>query len=178
MAIEHVGKILNIDPAAVEQTILDKGGRKVGEKSMRRYVYDIVPGDTSRWIRLRDTGQEITLTDKELRSDAIDGTREVEVVVDSFEATSALLGMLGFTPKSYQENKRVSFLLDGAEVEIDTRPQIPTCLEIEAGSTGYTTRAMRAGAVLVSKHRRRTCPAAPGISSTGPPTPVLPTSAR
>ncbi|WP_369371718.1 class IV adenylate cyclase [Promicromonospora sp. Populi] len=134
MPIEHEGKILDIDPAAVEQTILDKGGRKVGEKFMRRYVYDIVPGDMSKWIRLRDTGQEITLTVKEIRSDAIDGTHETEVVVNDFDETNALLGMLGFTAKSYQENKRVSFLLDGAEVEIDTRPQIPTYLEIEAAS--------------------------------------------
>lgn len=134
VAIEHEGKILDIDPIAVEQTILDKGGRKVGEKFMRRYVYDIVPGDMSKWIRLRDTGLETTLSVKEIRSDAIDGTHETEVVVDDFDATNALLGMLGFTPKSYQENKRVSFLLDDAEVEIDTWPRIPTYLEIEAGS--------------------------------------------
>ncbi|MEU4388720.1 adenylate cyclase [Promicromonospora sp. NPDC023805] len=134
MAIEHEGKILDIDPVVVEQRILDKGGRKVGEKFMRRYVYDIAPGDMSRWIRLRDTGLETTLSVKEIRSDAIDGTHETEVVVDNFEATNALLGMLGFTPKSYQENKRVSFLLDGAEVEIDTWPQIPAYMEIEAGS--------------------------------------------
>lgn len=138
--IENEGKVLDIDPAAVEQTILDKGGRKVGEKFMRRYVYDIVPGDMSRWIRLRDTGQETTLAVKEIRSDAIDGTHETEVVVDSFDETSALLGMLGFTPKSYQENKRVSFLLDSAEVELDTWPQIPTYLEIEAGSAEEVIR--------------------------------------
>lgn len=134
MTIEHEGKILDIDPAAVEQRIYDRGGRKVGEKFMRRYVYDIVPGDMSKWIRLRDTGQETTLTVKEIKSDAIDGTQEIEVVVDDFEDTNALLGLLGFTPKSYQENKRTSFLLDGAEVEIDTWPQIPTYLEIEAES--------------------------------------------
>lgn len=140
MAIEHEGKILDIDPAAVEQTILDKGGHKIGEKFMRRYVYDIVPGDMSKWIRLRDTGQETTLTVKEIRSDAIDGTHETEIVVDSFDETNTLLGMLGFTPKSYQENKRISFVLDGAEVEIDTWPQIPTYLEIEAASAEDVVR--------------------------------------
>lgn len=143
MPIEHEGKILDIDPADVEQRILDKGGQKVGEKFMRRYVYDIVPGDMSKWVRLRDTGQETTLTVKEIRSDAIDGTHEVEVVVDDFDDTNALLGMLGFTPKSYQENKRVSFMLDGAEVEIDTWPRIPTYLEVEAGSAEEVIRVAR-----------------------------------
>ncbi|MFI2486850.1 class IV adenylate cyclase [Promicromonospora kroppenstedtii] len=140
MPIEHEGKILNIDPAAVERTILEKGGQKLGEKLMRRYVYDIVPGDMSKWIRLRDTGQETTLTVKEIKSDAIDGTHETEVVVDGFEETNALLGMLGFTAKSYQENKRVSFVLDGAEIEIDSWPRIPTYLEIEAASAEEVIR--------------------------------------
>jgi adenylate cyclase class 2 len=44
------------------------------------------------------------------------------------------LAALGFTPKSYQENKRTSFLLDGAEVEIDSWPRIPPYMEIEGKS--------------------------------------------
>jgi adenylate cyclase class 2 len=139
--IEHEAKILNIDPEATERLILDKGGQKLGgERFMRRYVYDITPGDRSKWIRLRDTGDEITLTVKQITSDAIDGTHEIEVSVDDFAATNALLGVLGFTAKSYQETKRTSFILDGAQVEIDTWPQIPPYLEIEAGSKAEVVR--------------------------------------
>ncbi|OLT40071.1 adenylate cyclase [Saccharomonospora sp. CUA-673] len=140
MPIEHEAKILDIAPEATEKLILDKGGQKLREKFMRRYVYDITPGDESKWIRLRDTDGETTLTVKEITSDAIDGTHEVEVGVDDFAATNALLGMLGFTPKSYQETKRTSFILDGAQVEIDTWPQIPPYLEIEAGSKDEVVR--------------------------------------
>jgi adenylate cyclase class 2 len=132
--IEHEAKVLDIDPEATEQLILAKGGQLLGDKLMRRYVYDITPGDQSKWIRLRDTGTEVTLTVKEITSDAIDGTHEVEVVVSDFETTNQLLAALGFTPKSYQENKRTSFLLDGAEVEIDSWPRIPPYMEIEAPS--------------------------------------------
>jgi adenylate cyclase class 2 len=138
--IEHEAKILDIDPEAVERLILAKGGEKLGEKFMRRYVYDITPGDQSKWIRLRDTGDETTLTVKEITSDAIDGTHEVEIGVDDFEDTNALLGMLGFAPKSYQETKRTSFILEGAQVEIDTWPRIPPYLEIEAGSKAEVIR--------------------------------------
>lgn len=140
MPIEHEAKILDIDPDTTESLILDKGGQKLGEKFMRRYVYDITPGDQSKWIRLRDTGDEITLTVKQITSDAIDGTHEIEVGVDDFAATNALLGVLGFTAKSYQETKRTSFILDGAQVEIDTWPQIPPYLEIEAGSKEEVVR--------------------------------------
>ncbi|MFI9632628.1 class IV adenylate cyclase [Nocardia sp. NPDC051929] len=134
MPIEHEAKILDIDPGAIEQHIIDKGGRKLGERFMRRYVYDITPGDDSKWIRLRDNGNGTTLAVKHITSDAIDGTHEVEVSVDDFAAANALLEMLGFTAKSYQETKRISFVLDGAQLEIDTWPRIPPYLEIEAAT--------------------------------------------
>src|SRR5690606_24921414 len=54
-------------------------------------------------------GDETTLTVKQITSDAIDGTHEIEVGVDDFAATNALLNVLGFTAKSYQETKRTSF---------------------------------------------------------------------
>ncbi|WP_040816939.1 class IV adenylate cyclase [Nocardia jiangxiensis] len=132
MPIEHEAKILDIDPDSIERHIIDKGGRKLGERFMRRYVYDITPGDESKWIRLRDNGNDTTLAVKHITSDAIDGTHEVEVSVNDFAATNELLEMMGFTAKSYQETKRISFTLDSAQLEIDTWPQIPPYLEIEA----------------------------------------------
>ena len=141
MPIEHEAKILDVDPAEFEKRILAAGGKQLGEERfMRRYVYDITPGDMSKWIRLRDTGDEVTLTVKEIRSDAIDGTHEVEVVVSDFEATNALLNLMGFRAKSYQETKRTSFTLDGAQVEIDQWPQIPPYAEIEARSKEEVVR--------------------------------------
>jgi adenylate cyclase class 2 len=135
LPIEFEAKILDIDPDTTAALIIAKGGRQVSEpKLMRRYVYDIVPSDQSRWIRLRDAGNETTLCVKEIRSDAIDGTHEVEITVNDFATTSELLATLGFTPKSYQENRRTSFTLDGARLEIDTWPRIPPYLEIEADS--------------------------------------------
>jgi adenylate cyclase, class 2 len=141
--IEHEAKVLDVDPSAVDTAVLAAGGEKVGEKLMRRYVYDVVPGDMSRWIRLRDTGSEVTLCVKEITSDAIDGTREVEVVVDDFEATNTLLGMMGYVAKSYQENRRVSYALAGAQVEVDTWPLIPTYFEIEADTVDDVVRVAR-----------------------------------
>jgi len=131
--IEHEAKVLDVDLIETAALILAKGGEQVGEtKLMRRYVYDITPGDLSKWIRLRDTGDETTLCAKEIRSDAIDGTHEVETTVGDFAATNELLALMGFAPKSYQENRRTSFVLDGARLEIDEWPLIPPYLEIEA----------------------------------------------
>ncbi|MBF6067787.1 class IV adenylate cyclase [Nocardia farcinica] len=140
MPIEHEAKILDIDPDTMDRHILDKGGHKLGERFMRRYVYDITPGFDCKWIRLRDNGDRTTLAVKEITSDAIDGTHEVEVSVDDFAATNALLEMLGFSAKSYQENKRTSYTLDGAQLELDTWPRIPPYLEIEAATKADVIR--------------------------------------
>jgi adenylate cyclase class 2 len=135
MPTEFEAKILDIEPMKVVQVILAQGGRQVAPKALlRRYVYDIAPGDESRWIRLRDTGSGSTLTVKEIRHDGIDGVDETEIGVDQFETANDLLGKLGFKPRSYQENRRTSFLLDGARLEINEWPLIPPYLEIEADS--------------------------------------------
>lgn len=136
MATEYEAKILDIDPADIAKRVIDAGGHAVGSGLQRRYVYDIDPGDQSRWIRLRESsaltaGTKTTLTVKHIRHDGIDGTDEVEVTVDDFERTNELLGMLGFRPKGYQENRRTSYLLDGAEVEVDEWPGIPAYMEVE-----------------------------------------------
>jgi adenylate cyclase class 2 len=134
MPTEFEAKVLDIDPDAMAGTILARGGRRVSEAMMRRYVYDIVAGDENKWIRLRDNGDEVTLTVKEIAHDGIDGTRETEVVVSDFGTTDELLRQLGFRPKAYQENRRISLRLEGAALEIDTWPMIPAYLEIEAES--------------------------------------------
>ncbi|MEQ7124169.1 CYTH domain-containing protein [Actinopolymorpha sp. B11F2] len=146
MPTEFEAKVLDIDPSALATAILEAGGTQCSEGPvlMRRYVYDIAPGDRSRWIRLRDAGGQVTLTVKEIEHDGIDGTHEWEVAVDDFDITNALLGRLGYTPKSYQENTRTSFRLGTARVEIDQWPRIPAYLEIEADDREQvvTTAAM------------------------------------
>ena len=134
MPVEFEAKVLDVEPDATTDAILRAGGRRAGHSLMRRYVYDIQAGDESRWIRLRDTGTVVTLTVKEIAHDGIDGTTETEVVVGDFDTTNELLRRIGFEPKSYQENRRASFLLDGARLELDRWPLIPPYLEIEGDS--------------------------------------------
>lgn len=131
--IEFEAKILDIDPAKIALLITDAGGTCTsGTRLMRRYVYDTVPAVPGRWVRLRDTGDEITLCVKQINSDAVDGTHETEVTVDDFEEAAALLQLTGLTPRSYQENRRTSYTLGAARLEVDEWPRIPPYLEIEA----------------------------------------------
>lgn len=137
--IEYEAKILDIAFPDIDWKIIAAGGRRVGgplgkPKPMRRYVYDIVVGDQSKWARLRTDGTSATLTVKHIEHDGIDGTHEIEVEVADFDKTHALMEKLGFTAKAYQENQRLSYDLHGAQLEVDTWPLIPKYLEIEAGS--------------------------------------------
>jgi adenylate cyclase class 2 len=128
---EFEAKVLEIDSAEIALRIAEAGGSHVADRMMRRFVYDIRPGEQGRWIRLRDTGSEVTLCVKEIASDSVDGTRETETTVGDFDTTHELLGRLGLVPKAYQENLRSSWLLDGVRLEIDSWPLIPPYLEIE-----------------------------------------------
>ena len=142
MPKEYEAKILKIDPGAIEARILANGGRRVrGPVLMRRLVYDITPGDESRWLRLRDSGDVTTVAVKQIMHDGIDGTEETEVRVDDFDGMSEILAQLGLTPKSYQENRRTSYRMDTAELCVDEWPLLPPYLEIESDSRAGVIRA-------------------------------------
>lgn len=135
--IEYEGKILDIAIDVVDLRILGAGGKYLGETLQRRYVFDIEPGDQSRWIRLRDNGHSATLATKHIRHDGLDGTDEYEVTVDDFDTARQLVESMGFTAKAYQENSRTSYTLNGAQLEVDWWPRIPPYLEVEGRSRAH-----------------------------------------
>jgi adenylate cyclase class 2 len=135
VSTEYEAKVLDVSPDLIAARIVAEGGKHVTDRFMRRYVYDVAPGDPSRWIRLRDSGTETTLCVKQIVSSEIDGVREVEVEVSDFDSTNILLTLMGFVAKAYQENRRSSWTLGSVRLEIDSWPLIPPYLEIEADST-------------------------------------------
>lgn len=106
----------------------------VGDWLMSRNCYDFKPVDDNKWIRLRTTGEETTLTIKEIVNDGIEGTRETEIVVSDFDATNEILNKLGYVARSSQTNRRIRYILDDVEIDIDFWPLIPTYVEFEAES--------------------------------------------
>lgn len=143
MKTEYECRILDIDVEEIQKKLESIGAKKVKERAMRRYVYDIDPNREGFWIRLRDNGEKTTLTLKEKVSDEIDGTKEIEISVDDFEKTNTLLNRLGFVAKAYQENRRISFVYKDVEIEIDFWPKIPPYLEIEADSVEKVEKVVK-----------------------------------
>ena len=54
--------------------------------------------------------------------------------VPSIKEANDFLKALGYSHKSYQEKRRISYVLDNHEIDIDTWPGLPTYMEIEGES--------------------------------------------
>lgn len=134
MKTEYEIRVLEIDKQQIIKKLEELGATKIGEFNQKRYVYDLKPVEENKWIRLRTNGIKTTLTYKNIESNTIDGTKEVEIEVDDFETTNELLERIGFKNKGYQENNRIQYLLNSVEIDIDSWPMIPTYLEIEGKS--------------------------------------------
>ena len=134
MKTEYEIRVLEIEKESIVKKLESLGAIQKGEYNQKRYVYDLKPIQKDKWIRLRTNGIETTLTYKDIESNTIGGTKEVEFKVDSFEVANEFLNKIGFMPRNYQENKRIQYTLDNVEIDIDTWPMIPTYLEIEGNS--------------------------------------------
>ena len=131
MNTEYEIRVLEIDKEKLVKKLEELGAEFKGDNEQKRYVYDIIPKEDGKWIRLRTNGKKTTLTYKNIVKTKIDGTKEIEVEVDDFEKTNELLENAGIHSKGYQENKRTQYVLNGVEIDIDSWPMIPTYVEIE-----------------------------------------------
>ena len=138
MQTELEAKFLDIDPDMLRKLLKEKGATLVhAERLMKRKNFDFPDRrlyKTGGWVRVRDEGDRITLSFKQTVNDALDGTKEVEIVVVDFDNISNFLLAIGLVQKSYQETKRERWYFDGVEVTIDTWPWIPTFVELEGES--------------------------------------------
>lgn len=90
-----------------------------------------------KWIRLRQNGEQTTLTVKSInnpnkKTDDIQDVNEYEIIVDSLESTLSMLNAMGFYHRNYQEKRRILFKKEEIECAIDFWPLLAPYLEIEA----------------------------------------------
>lgn len=128
-------RILDIQYHDFVKKLEDSDAKLQGDYLQKRYVYDFNPKQIGKWIRLRTNGRKTTLTIKNIVSSEIDGTKELEIEVSDFEKCNFILNQLGYVARSYQENRRRQYLLNGVEIDLDFWPLIPTYAEIEASNS-------------------------------------------
>lgn len=144
MAIEYEMRTLEISIENIISRLEKMGAEKKGVYYQKRYVYDFIPPQKGRWIRLRSNGLSTTLTIKEIKSLRIDGTNELEIVVSDFDETNRILQKLGYVPRTFQENFRIEYSLNGVNFDVDKWPRIPPYMEVEGSSEKEVLDAINA----------------------------------
>jgi adenylate cyclase class 2 len=139
MDIEFEVKFINVDFKFLRQQLKKAGARRTHKmRIMRRAIIDTPElKKNNAFIRVRDEGDKVTLTYKQFNKLSIDGARECEVNVSDFQSTINLLKLIGLPYRSFQESKRESWLLDGAEIVLDEWPWLNPYIEIEGDGEAH-----------------------------------------
>lgn len=133
-------KFLDIDQEEIEKKLVEIGAKKVKEFHYRRIIFDYEDlrfDKAGSWVRLRDEGDKITLSYKERLGIETEngndrGMYELEFNVSDFDKVQQFMLKLGLVEKFYMENKRIRYMFDDIEFDIDIWPMINPYLEIEA----------------------------------------------
>jgi adenylate cyclase class 2 len=129
-------KILEINVVEVEKKLKGMGAERVFEGEVISIYFDFSDKcleKESKILRLRQKGNEVILTYKELISQ--DKTKimdEYELVVDDFEIMKGIFERIGLFPLYEFKKHRTTYKLNETSFEIDKYPDIPAFLEIEA----------------------------------------------
>ncbi len=138
MQTEIEAKFLDIDHTQMRQKL-----KKIGAMcqqpmiTMKRVNLDFADKaleNKGGWLRIRDNGNKITLTYKQLESWSLHGVKEIETTVGDYVAAEQIMNAIGLVTKAYQITRRETWEYNGCEVVLDEWPWIKPLLEIEGPS--------------------------------------------
>ncbi|MFA6918566.1 MAG: class IV adenylate cyclase [Patescibacteria group bacterium] len=145
-------KFLNINIEEIEAKLKNIGAKKVFDKIYKIRIFDYPDlrlNDRKSWLRLRDEGDKVTVAFKrrlgvsQVAGVNDQGMEELEVVVDNFDRTSDIFLSLGLMIKFYEEKRRIRYILDEIEFDIDLMPALDPFLEIESSSWENVDRGIK-----------------------------------
>lgn len=137
MKTEFECRFANINIDDMRQKLSSLGFELIEpEHLMRRKVFGLPNIDgAKRYLRLRDAGNEITLTLKlKGAPTSASSMKEIEVPVGDFDLMSELLESSDIPLNAYEENRREKWTKDNVEVCLDTWPGLNPFAEIESDS--------------------------------------------
>lgn len=137
MKAEIEAKFLNVSFDDVRARLKELGA--VCEQPMRLMRRVAIENDFMRtgkdsFLRVRDEGHRVTMTYKQFDDLSVNGAKEIEVEVSSFEDTVAILEQAGLQAHTLQETKRENWRLGEVEIMLDEWPWLRPYIEIEAPS--------------------------------------------
>ena len=139
MDIEYEATFPNINKEEIRRKLESIGAVLERPEYLQRRVTFNPPAelaDGKKWLRVRDEGDKITMSFKEVDGAKIENQKEICLTVSSFEQAVEFLQNVGCERKAYQESLRELWLLEGVEITIDTWPYLEPLVEIEGSSAG------------------------------------------
>lgn len=132
MGLEIEATFIDIDKDTLRKQLKALGGElKQPETLMRRVIFD---RGQNAFVRVRDEGNCITMSYKNVQELSLTGMQEICLEVNNYEQAIDFLRACGLKPKAEQETLREEWVLDGVEIDIDTWPWLPSFVEIEGKS--------------------------------------------
>jgi adenylate cyclase class 2 len=133
MKTEIEVKFLNVDFNLMREKLSHLDAECIQPmRMMRREIIETPELEAKRsFVRIRDEGNKVTLTYKQVDEDSLTGVKEIEVSVSDFNDTVTLLGKAGLATKSFQESMRETWHIDSVEVVLDEWPWLNPYIEIE-----------------------------------------------
>ena len=133
MKAEIEAKFLNIDKENIRKLLKSIVAELVlPERLMERAVFD--SPNPNEYFRVRNEGNQITMSFKHCDNRSIEGMKEICLTVDNYNNAVEFMTHAIGAPKALQETYRESWVKDGVEIDIDTWPWVPTFIEIEGKS--------------------------------------------
>ena len=143
MNTEYEAKFPLIEKDDIRSRLQYKGATLTKPEVLQMRVVFLLPKGheiAGGWLRVRDEGDKVTTSLKVVNGTQITDKRELMLKIDNFDTAVSFLTSIGCTQKSYQENKRELWTLDGAEVTSDEWPYLEPFVEIEGASENIVRR--------------------------------------
>lgn len=138
MNTEFEVKFVAVDHDNVREKLKAVGAKcEYPMRLMKRAIIEDTNGEMQEkdaYIRVRDEGDKITLTYKQFDALSVDGAKEIETTVGSFDDAVRIFDAVGLKTRSMQESKREKWNLGGAEIVLDEWPWLNTYIEIEGAN--------------------------------------------
>lgn len=141
---EIEAKFLDINKDVLIAKLEELGAQKVGEFHYIHTAMDFPDyrlNKDNSWIRIRDEDGSITCTFKKRLgvtsqdgSTNDEGMEEIEISVSDYQKAKQIFKKLGMIEKHEVEKRRIRYILDGVECDIDEIPLAPMYLEFEGES--------------------------------------------
>jgi adenylate cyclase class 2 len=136
MNTEIEAKFINVNHDEIRDKLKEFGAVLEQPKRLMRRVVIHTPEMTTKnaFLRVRDEGYRTTITYKQFDGDTVDGAKEHEVEVSSFDEAINILSASGLAYDTYQESKRENWRLGDVEIMLDEWPWLNPYIEIEGKS--------------------------------------------